>query len=258
VLWVRLAGAKSRADLTVALARGRRAVDIQVRALWDERSARLHLTMPGGATSARYEVPGGDCTRGAIGEVPGLRWAAVSNAGAGFGFVSDALSSFSIADGVFRATLLRASRYADDVKTAPTESLSMPAVDCGELSCRLVIAPADERLPLVARELAHQPIAQTVSASAPVGPALARSGTLAELQPTTLALLACKPAEDGKGLVLRVQETAGWETAAQFTLLGTRLSLGKVGAGKIASWRLVPAAGGWTAQACDLLERPLG
>ncbi|MBN8527293.1 MAG: glycoside hydrolase family 38, partial [Planctomycetes bacterium] len=46
-LWVRLAGTRSRVDLAITLLRGRAAVDVQARLMWDERGARLRLLMPG-------------------------------------------------------------------------------------------------------------------------------------------------------------------------------------------------------------------
>ncbi|MEI8064459.1 MAG: glycosyl hydrolase-related protein, partial [Verrucomicrobiota bacterium] len=51
-------------------------------------------------------------------------------------------------------------------------------------------------------------------------------------------LLALKRAEDGQGVVLRVQETAGQSTAATLSWHGRKISLGIVGAYRIASWRL--------------------
>jgi alpha-mannosidase len=256
-LWVRLCGGgSSRIDLTITLARDRPAVDLAARVFWDERCARLHLLMPG-ATDATYEVPGGRATRTTAGEVPGLRWARVTGPGGGFGFASDALSSFAVRDGAFTATVVRASRYADDVTVGPEELPWMPAVDCGELSCRLLIAAGDERLPVLARELCQAPFAQTVVPARPVGPELPRSGSFAALRPESLAMLALKPAADGEGLVLRVQETTGRATGAELTLFGARLDLGGVGGGSIASWRLRGSAAGWSAERCDGLERPL-
>ncbi len=256
-LWVRLAGASSRIDLSIMLYRGRAAVDIGVRVFWAERSARLRLTMPG-AESAEYQVPGGSATRGAVGEVPGLRWAKVSGPGRSFGFVSDALSSFGVWNQVFSATVVRASRYADDVSTAPDAVPWVPSVDCGELMCRLLIAPADDDLPRLADELAQPPRVQHVPARTARSADLETSGSFAELRPRGLALLALKPAREGDGLVLRVLETSGKPAKASLTLFGAALALGTVAARGIASWRLLRRGSRWSCVACDSLERPLG
>jgi alpha-mannosidase len=262
-LWVRLAsrsGGASRLDLTIQLYRERAAVDIGLRVFWDQRSARLRLLMPG-AESATFETIAGTSVRGAVGEVPALRWARVQGGahvkGSGFGFASDALSSFSLLGGDFTATVVRASRYADDVKTAPDEVPWRPAVDCGELLCRLVITGEDADLPRLAGELTQPPQIQTIAPHpAPRKDALPRSGSLAVIAPASLALLALKPAADGKGLILRVQEIAGAEAKASVTLFGQTVKLGKVKAHAIASWRLRFAKrGGWSATACDLLEQ---
>ncbi len=253
-LWVRLAGAKSHLDFTCMLYRGREAVDIALRVFWNERCARLRLLLPG-AERVEYEVPGGSATRGAVGEVPGLRWARVSGPGGGFGFASDALSSFAIWNGAFTATVVRASRYANDVKLTAQAEPWRPAVDTGELLCRLLIGPADQRLLGLARELAQPPLAQTVPARPGKKGGLPRSGSFAALQPEHLALLALKPANDGQGLILRVQEVAGKPAQAVLTLLGQTLRLGKVNPRQIATWRLRQTKSVWKATACDLLER---
>ena len=261
-LWVRLAsraGGASRLDLTINLSRDRAAVDIQLRVFWDQRSARLRLLMPG-AETAVYETIGGTSVRGAVGEVPALRWAWVQGGahvtGSGFGFASDALSSFSILNGDFTATVVRASRYADDVKTGPDEIPWRPAVDSGELQCRLVIAGDDADIARLARELTQPPQIQTIAPHpAPKVAALPRSGSFAAIAPVNLNLLALKPAADGNGIILRLHETEGTEAKATVTLFGQTVKLGKIKARGIASWRLKHAKrGGWTAKACSLLE----
>jgi alpha-mannosidase len=107
--------------LSFALCRRRGAVDVAVRLFWNERSARLKLVMPVGATGAEYEVPGGTVRRGELGEVPGGRW--VRTRGAKLGFASDALYCFDLTQGALRATLVRASRYANDVRPRPMRSI---------------------------------------------------------------------------------------------------------------------------------------
>jgi alpha-mannosidase len=86
--------------------------------------------MPVGATAAEYEFPCGTVRRGEVREVPGGRW--VRTRGAKLGFASDALYCFDLTQGALRATLVRASRYANDVKTAPDAEHRLPATDVGE------------------------------------------------------------------------------------------------------------------------------
>ena len=101
-IWVRMAGEKSRIDLTFSVSRERSAVDVQARLFWAERSARLKLCFPVG-DHAEFEVPGARVQREPGGEVPGGKWVAVNSR---FGFASDALYNFDCADGSFRATVV--------------------------------------------------------------------------------------------------------------------------------------------------------
>jgi alpha-mannosidase len=255
-LWVRLAGARSRLDLTIQLWRGRPLVEIHGRLLWNERASRLRLLMAG-AASAVYEVPAGAVERGPVGDVPGLNWALVKRPGGGFGLVTDSLSSYTVSNGMFSATVARASRYAASGKVAADAEPWRPAVDCGELQFRFGFCPADAHLPAVARAFSLPLLAQIMPAKPAQQPALPKTGSFAQVAPATLTVLALKPAADGDGLILRVQETTGAAAHASFTLFGTTLDLGPVAAGTIATWRLRRAGAAWAAVRTDLLERPL-
>ncbi|MEI6085443.1 MAG: glycoside hydrolase family 38 [Verrucomicrobiota bacterium] len=234
LLWVRLAGKRSRIDLSFMLYRGRDAVDVSARVFWDDRSARLKLVMPAG-DRAEFEVPGGRVVRGPSGEVPGGRWVRVLGKSGPFGFASDALYNFDCKNGEFRATVVRASRYGNDVKTPPDAELWRPAVDSGELRFRFLINPGNAALPALAQELEQPPVVLLV----PAKPGkLPRTGSLATLTPATVQILALKKAEDGRGLILRVQETSGKACTPQFTWLGKKLKLGKLAGNAIASWRI--------------------
>ena len=67
-----------------------------------------------------------------------------------------------------------------------------------------------------------------------------RSGSLCAIAPTSLQVLAVKPAEDGSGdIVLRVRETAGRPARATISWRGAPpISLGIVPANAIATWRI--------------------
>ena len=252
-LWVRLAGRNSRVDLAFLLTRDGDQVEVCARWQVDERLTRIRLLLPG-AEAATCEVPGGSALRGAVGDVPALGWVRASGPEGGFGFVSDALSSFAVAQGVLSATVVRATHFAYAHHAAYPSDPWWPVMDAGTHHCRFALHPADADLPARARELAAAPLVQVVPATASDGPALPGSASLAALAPAGLALLACKPAADGVGLVLRVQETAGSGQDAVLTLFGRTIALGPVAAGAIVSWRLRPAPAGWDAIRCTLLE----
>jgi alpha-mannosidase len=187
-----------------------------------------------------------------LGEVPGGRWVRVRGAnGATFGFASDALYNFDAKDGVFRATVCRASRYADDVHTTSDERHWQPAVDNGELRFNFLISPGDEKLPQLAEQLEQPPISILVP---PHKGKWKRTGSLASIGPDNIKLLALKPAEDGKGLILRVQETAGKATQPQLKMSGKTVKLSRVEANRIATWRLTGKPGSIKAGETNIAE----
>jgi alpha-mannosidase len=253
-MWVKLEGGASRLELTFSCSHARQCVDISARLLWNERSARLKLVFPCGDRGA-FDVPGATIDREPdIGEVPGGRWVRVSGPLGDVGFASDSLYNFDCTAGVMRATVCRASRYADDVKTYPRHEPWRAAVDAGELKFKFLIAGGDvQELATLARQLEQPPVVMLVP---PHEGALGRSGSLGELKPDTLRLLALKRAADGKGLVLRVQETAGRAAQPKLTLLGKSVRLTKVPAHRIMTWRLTQASrgGAWKAKLTDATE----
>jgi alpha-mannosidase len=239
--------------LTFHVYKGRDDVEVSARVLWNERSARLKMVFPVGAGSATFDVPGGAVTRFApTGEVPGGRWVQAGS----FGFASDALYNFELSgDGALRATVCRASRYAAERPEGPEASPWNPAVDAGELRFRFTLAPAGP-IARLARELEMPPLVQMV---APSPGELPRSGSIATLSPESVRLLALKPAEDGNGTILRVQNTGDGSADASLTWQGQSIMLGPADPGRIATFRLTRADDGeWMAKPVDLQERTMG
>lgn len=242
-LWVRFAGKKSRIDLTFHVSRDRDAVDVSARVLLDDRSARLKLVFPSG-DQVDYEVPGSVVRRGPAGEVPGARWARVHGKNGGMGFASDALYNFDSEKGEFRATVARASRYANDAKTPATTELWRPAVDCGELKFRFLVTNAKADLPRLAAELEQAPVVLMVP---PGKGEKKRTGSLLELTPSSARLLALKRAEDGPGFILRAQAAPGKAVKVTALWLGKKIQLGALNGGEIGTWKLQSTKTGWKA-----------
>jgi alpha-mannosidase len=242
-LWVRFAGKKSRIDLTFHVSRDRDAVDVSARVLIDDRSARLKLVFPAG-DQVDYEVPGSVVHRGPAGEVPGARWARVHGKNGGMGFASDGLYNFDSEKGEFRATVARASRYANDVQTGEAADLWRPAVDCGELKFRFLVTSPTADLPRLASVLEQPPVVLFVP---PGEGKLKRTGSLLELSPGPVRLLALKRAEDGKGYILRVQAAPGKAVKVTALWLGTKIVLGPLKGGEIGTWKLKSTNSGWNA-----------
>jgi alpha-mannosidase len=249
VLWVRMAGKTSRIDLSLAVNRDRIAVDVQARVFWSERSARLKLRFPVG-DEAEFEVPAATVKRKPCGEVPAGKWVSVGDK---FGFASDALYNFDARDGVLSATVVRGTRYADDVPTPADSQPWLPVTDLGELKFRFLITGEPACLPDLARELEQPPLVLTVPSKKGKLP---RQGSLASLQPSSLQLLALKRAESGNGFVLRVQGTAK-SVPAKLTWAEKTINLGTVRAGQIVSWHLEPEKSSWKATPVDLAEIPI-
>jgi hypothetical protein len=242
-LWVRFAGKKSRIDLTFHVSRDRDAVDVSARVLIDDRSARLKLVFPAG-DQVDYEVPASVVRRGPAGEVPGARWARVHGKNGGMGFASDALYNFDSEKGEFRATVARASRYANDVKTDEAAELWRPAVDCGELKFRFLVTSPTADLPRLASVLEQPPVVLFVP---PREGKLKRTGSLLELTPGPVRLLALKRAEDGKGFILRAQALPGKAVKVTALWLGTKIVLGPLKGGEIGTWKIQSASNAWKA-----------
>ncbi|MDR1190167.1 MAG: hypothetical protein LBK60_00695 [Verrucomicrobiales bacterium] len=251
-LWARLTGKNSALELTLRLAAGRDAVDVAARVHFAGRAARLRLLFPlvtGSGGVAEFDVPGARLVRQPRGEVPALRWMRL--AGGALGFASDALYSYHVNEKIFRPTVARATRYADSRPRAADDEPWAPATDLGEARFNFLIAPGDGNLPRLAEELDRPPAVQLVPAKP--GP-LPSQGSVAALWPDHLELLAFKPADDGRGLVLRVRETAGKTTRPRLTLLGKIYHLPVVGKYQIASFRLFKNGRDFSIKPCDAVE----
>jgi alpha-mannosidase len=249
-LWVRLAGEKSRIDLSFSVSRERSAVDVQARVFWAERSARLKLKFPVG-DKAEFEVPGARVKREANGEVPGGKWAAVNSK---FGFASNALYNFDCQDGAFSATVVRGTRYATEAPQPSEDEPWVPTTDLGELKFRFLMTAQIDDLPALATELEQPPVVLLVPSKKGK---LDRQGSLASLKPDSLQLIALKRAETGSGFILRVQGSSGKTVQAKLDWLGNPINLGPVRSGQILSWLLEPFESTWNATKVDLSEHPI-
>jgi len=235
-LWVRMSGGKSELDLTFRLSADRRAIDVEARLLWNETRARLKLVFPGAGDQAEFDVAGGVARRGPAGEVPGGRWVRVSRGRATFGFASDALYGFDASGGTFRASVIRSSRYAFDARDTADTPQSLPVADRGEYRFKFLISADGAALPRLAAELEMQPVSLTVP---PHDGDLGRAGSVAELSPAGVRLIALKPAEDGRGVIVRLQETAGRRVTPKLRVADWSYTLHPIAAHGLATYRLL-------------------
>lgn len=233
-LWIKMEGGNSRFEQIISLYGGREQVEVSARILWNERAARLKLVMPIGE-QAEFEVPGGVMQRGPLGEVPGGRWVRLRRKGMNFIFASDALYAFDCRNGALRATLCRASRYADNRTKRSGEEPWRPMVDAGELRFRYALSCGRDD-PWRIADCLEQP-AVAIITSQHNGP-LARIGSLAALLPSVVRLLALKPAEDGRGWIARVQNVSDHPVKGALIWLNKRYNLGRLAPWQISSWRI--------------------
>ncbi len=253
-LWVRLGGMKSRIDLTIRLYAGIDKVEISARVFWDNPRCRLKLVMPVDGDKAEYEVPGSSIMRPPLGEVPGCRWVRISGKDVRpVAFISDALSNFNFRPGSLEATVVRSSGYATSAKICEGEEWFPPS-DCGELKFNFILVPGNRDLAKLAEEL-EQPLV-TLPVPTKPGP-LPSQGSLMEIQPSGLTVLAFKPANKGKAWILRLLETAGKTVQPKLKFLGKTVVLDKISAGTFASWRIEIGKKGIKAIRCDTTEKPV-
>jgi len=235
-LWVRMAGGRSQLDLFFRLCRGRRAIDLDIRVTWNEDRARLKMVFPLGAEWAEFEVPGGVIRRGECGEVPGGRWVRTHSSRGRFGLATDALYGFDLTRGALRATICRATRHADDEPAGTGEREPWrPVVDRGEWTFRALITPGDEQLPRRAAELEKPPVVLWIPARPGILP---REGSLAELAPATVRLLALTPGARKGEILLRAQADAEHRGEVKVRWLGRRRKLGRLAPGALGEWVL--------------------
>jgi alpha-mannosidase len=234
-LWVQLEAGNSRLGLTFMLCRDREVIDVRARMFINERSVRVKMVMAG-CDQAELDVPAGSVVRGEMGQMPGGRWArALQKSSVIFGLATDGLYDFDIAEGSLRATICRASRYGDDVKTTADEVPWRPAVDAGELKFNFVISPGGEELPRLTEELERPPVS-IFTASHPGQ--LRKSGSLGEIALAGVQLLALKPAEDGNGIIVRLFNRSERATKPTLRIGSRKIGLTTLPAGKIGTWRI--------------------
>ncbi len=135
-------------------------------------------------------------------EVPGHRWADLSEPGFGVSLLSDARYGYSVFGGQMALSLIRGPTVPD------------PAADIGEHRFRygLYPHPGDWR---AADTVAHaarfnRPMAWTAGA-----PAAVLQGPLVAATPSSVVIDTVKPAEDGEGWVVRLYESHGGRAAAR-------------------------------------------
>ena len=203
-------------------------IEYRLRILWNEERRRLKLAIPVpfASNSVLGEVLGGAAEFPADGEehVHG-RWLMAEGKTAGhpaaIGIAHSGQHGFDFADGEIRLSVLRSAAYCHEQGFKIGERPARKFADIGVHDIRLLVVSGDpedvrRRLPGLADWLASPPFAL---AHLPIGAEAARNSFLS-LEPQNIRLLACKRSEDGKALILRLQEKAGIQTRARLDFSG--------------------------------------
>lgn len=208
-------------------------LEFRLRIHWNEERRRLKLAVPTrlDGASLRCEVPGGAVARPADGqEHVHRRWLIVTGTldgqPASVAVIHSGQNGYDFADGEVRLSVLRSAAYCHEQGFPLEPGRPWRFMDQGIHEVRLLVIagkPEDvrRRVSGLADWLSAPPVAY---AHLPIGIALdsssRRGPSFLHLKPHHLRLLACKPASDGQGLIVRVQEAAGEITRADLAVEG--------------------------------------
>ena len=184
-------------------------IDFVTRVDWQERHTMLKVAFPLDirATRATYEVQFGAYERPTHRntswdqqkfEVPGQRWADLSEAGYGVSLLNDSRYGYDAKDNVLRLTLLRGTIWPD------------PQADRGRHEFTYALLPHAGSWvegETVRRAWELNVPARTCPVRLAWGADVARSFVV--LEGAAVVLQTLKPAEDGRGLIMRIYEPNG-------------------------------------------------
>lgn len=212
-------GAASRMTVRYILEAGSRWLRVEAEVDWREAARMLKYRLPTNCrgSMARYGTPFGSILRPqlpgypreeAMWEVPGNRWAAVLDdaQSSGVAIVTEAKYGFSCRDGELALTLLRSSM--DSSETRPRRADQGLHVIRFAVGAHADLSDAQGESTAAAAETLFADIVVANGQSA-----LQPGFTL--VNPGSLVACWLAPAEDGRGIILRLHETAGRSGTAE-------------------------------------------
>jgi alpha-mannosidase len=241
------------------------AVELRLQVNWQEPRQILKLEVPTVLQDVRTfaRMPGSATERAPDGgEEPCQDWLAVEGRIEGktyaLGVVNDSTYGYDCLDGLLRLTCVRSAPYAEHDPLKRPADFEGPYLDQGWQERRFWLVPGKgsyTRLNLHRRAEELQAPAEHVMDSAHPGTQPWERSFMA-VRPESLAVLAVKRAEDGKGVIIRLQEMRGRQTTARIALpeMGLEGSLA-IGPWEIRSFRVLNVKGRARIRQVDLLER---
>ena len=193
------------------------------RLILNENRVQVKLLFDSGCRDAKFirEAPGGivDCeTYGR--EEPMQRFMIAEKDGFGIAVLNDSKYSSSIKDGTLAFIAGRSCYYS---AADPIEDKRMSHLDIGEQRFKYVIMPYSDNLSDVYRA------AEELNTEFPLIPETYHFGTLPEcgsgikLKNDNITVSALKPAEDGRGYIVRITEISGKEADVEADILSTEI-----------------------------------
>ncbi|MCK4579335.1 MAG: alpha-mannosidase, partial [Candidatus Marinimicrobia bacterium] len=219
-------------------------LEFKLRIHWNEERKMLKLAFPTVLAQGDLtcEVPGGAIIRPGDGQehVHG-RWASITDKinsqPIAIAIVNNGQHGLDFHDGELRLSVLRSPAYCHEQGLKLSASPARKYMDQGVHEVRFLVTIGEpsvvcESLAGLADWLDSPPVAY---AHFPVG-SLAKKGPpplepqpsltdLISINPSHVRLCACKAAQDGKGLILRLQETVGSETETKIVMNVPKLEM---------------------------------
>ncbi|HEY3396883.1 MAG TPA: alpha-mannosidase [Armatimonadota bacterium] len=206
VVRVRRSHRDSTVEQDLIIYAGLERLDFVTRVDWQERQTMLKVAFPLAvrSTHATYEVQFGAYERPTHRntswdqqkfEVAGHRWADLSEAGYGVSLLNDSRYGWDAQENVLRLTLLRGTTFPD------------PEADRGRHEFTYSLLPHAGGW--VEAETVRRAAELNVPARAVSAPAAAAPASFLTLEGLPAVVEALKPAEDGRGLILRLYEPHG-------------------------------------------------
>jgi len=210
---------KSTLTQYFSLGAGEDKLRVRAKVDWYEKFKMLKISWPMAVENPRafYEIPYGVIERPADGEEePGQTWTAVKGDNACFAIVNNNTYSSSVRDGTIYHTILRSPIYADHGGPRTDES---EVTAQGRTDFAYVLMPVEGDWTDAVKEgiMLNKPLTNIIE-NWHEGKIDAKIRGGLKIDADNVIMSALKRSEDGMGLILRVYEVAGRETA--FTACG--------------------------------------
>jgi alpha-mannosidase len=241
------------------------AVELRLRINWQEKRQMLKLEIPTRLkkVAVRAKMPGEIATRTPEGrEEPCHDWVALEGTlgrtKACVAVINDSTYAYDVLEGILRLTLIRAVPAAEHPPFEYKDDRYVRFLDQGWQERRFwIVAGEGDRRDLqvdrLAEECQQPPVSMRDSGHPGTEP---WESSFLSMETPGIQVLACKPAENGKGMILRLQEIHGEAVRATGRWQGKTFSL-RLRPWEIRSLRLHIVRDKLKATPVDALEQPV-